>query len=289
MCIFSGPVETVSNTKICVGTMATPAEFQISKTAPEKLHQFTVYGNSVSFHGKNVAMILPCPVNPLLANGGIKVYDMSKKTRVFVKLDNLFPKPRSMTLSYDAFASTNSAETLKVFKSGNYSVTIVPDFTKFKNLDWSAFSLNPDVVRLLENKYATNYGFVVCRLQPDAKYEPIAYSHPIMIAERQILLDGSKQKQMIYFVPTKHFHNDANELPDWDHTVYVLDKYPGVLAERGVRTECVYKHQLEGRSVRDLKAQLPDNACVDVVSVDKIKIDSMFKQNIDLHFGIVSH
>jgi len=74
MCLISGPVRSVSNTKIFVSTSAT--------------HQLTVYENRVyTEHGN--CMILPVP-NKGNDPNNIRLQDLSAMPRLFIELEECF-------------------------------------------------------------------------------------------------------------------------------------------------------------------------------------------------------
>jgi hypothetical protein len=80
MCIFSGPVESVSKTKILVAPIS-------------KETQLTVYANQVHLNDNNpAAMILPFP-NPTGRSDGVAMVDMTEFKDGFFKLvDRAFPE-----------------------------------------------------------------------------------------------------------------------------------------------------------------------------------------------------
>lgn len=222
MCIFSGPVESVSKTKILVAP--------ISKDT-----QLTVYANRVHLN-KNIpaAMILPFP-NPTGRSDGVAMVDMTEFKDGFFKLvDRAFPEEFSLQnlSNSDSFGARGySAHPLQVFDCGSYQYSVSPTFGDLDRIQSNVFHLDPNVRALLGTYYGSGYGFLVCILKKSGSYSPIAYTSPIIKGK--------------LFVPTRHEHGashrrqrpllgyatrestyvtvaDGELADDWDHDIYVL-------------------------------------------------------------------
>jgi Putative zinc finger in N-recognin (UBR box) len=221
MCIFSGPVESVSKTKILVAPIS-------------KETQLTVYANQVHLNDNNpAAMILPFP-NPTGRSDGVAMVDMTEFKDGFFKLvDRAFPEEFSWQNSdlESVGARGYSTKSLQVFDCGSYQYSVSPTYGDLDRIQSNVFHLDPSVHALLGTHYGSGYGFLVCILKKSGSYSPIAYTSPI--------INGK------LFVPTRHEHGsshrhqrpwlghsmrepiyatvNAGELADdWDHDLYVL-------------------------------------------------------------------
>jgi len=208
MCVFSGPVRNVSNTRIFV-------------TELKSGDQFTVYQNAVAFaaNSKRVAMILPFP-NP---NGTITAYsqimwNMSEYKNFFKHCNDLFPMPVTKGISSRSTARSKSSvlEPLPIFQCGAYEYSVVSNFDEFSALNFAQFNLEPksiSLLTLLKRYYGTGYGFLVCIYTQEGEIPPIAFIHP--------KLPNGK-----LFVPTMHDHHGnetSNALANWSHEIYILN------------------------------------------------------------------
>ncbi len=194
MCIISGPVLSVNNTKILV------------LPSRNRRRQLTVYRNAVDTPDSNM-MCLPVP-NP----NTVKFEHVPKD--IFKQCDNSFAKEyRQATLSARSWSSgTRSA--LPVLSHGSYDVVLVPSMSDFDRIPSPFNTLTEDVITFLTQSYPPEFGIVLCRLkQGHSDYEPFAYSHDI-------------QTNGKLFFPTKHYHvessshlsdiNDNGDNNSWD-------------------------------------------------------------------------
>ena len=187
MCIFSGDVENVKNTKIFVAPCS------------RRTTQLTVYSNQVSLKNEGF-MVLPFP------GKFVKFVDLTERKELFKDLEEYFPKSRTKSLSY-------SYES-KLEQVGSYQAVAMSDF---KELSMTSKKLNIDldseVLSFLEKHYSSGFGFVVFRLMKEMEYHPFGYVHTT---------DTGKM-----FVPTMHYHglNDSKEIKaDWHHKIYLLNR-----------------------------------------------------------------
>jgi hypothetical protein len=203
MCIFAGPVERVSNTKIFVaaagGRQYTAYEMQFEMPPLKREHILA------GTNPPGNAMILPVPWN---AGEEITLVDMSKTPRFFNDLNDLL-EPR--TRGYKGFESFGAPAGgfLKVQEVGNFDVSIAYTVEDIDRVDPTAFTLSPSAKATLEKHYPDGYAFVVCALARDGSIHPLAYTS----AARSTL-----------FVPTRHEHGDSDEFPEWDHSIFTTTK-----------------------------------------------------------------
>ena len=188
MCVINGPAR-VAKTKILVVPDS------------KKYRQLTVYTNSVETQVENNAMILPVPFP-----NTVKFHSLDNYKDIFADCESQFPTPM--------FSRSAETNTLKVFKTNGYDVSIVPDIESFDQLDKNVFQLNSDVANLLKGKYSSDFGYLVCKLSTDGlvEYRPLAYSHTIM-------------NNFKMFVPTLHYHGheEKDGKADWDHVIYSIN------------------------------------------------------------------
>lgn len=186
MCIFSGDVENVKNTKIFVAPCA------------RRTTQLTVYSNRVNL--KNEAfMVLPFP------GKFVKFVDLTERKDFFEDLEISFPKSKSRSYSFEP----------KLEQVGSYQAVAMSDFKELSLISHKLnINLHPEVLSFLEKHYSFGFGFVVFRLMKDkeTQYHPFAYMHTT---------DTGKM-----FIPTIHYHSrtDKQVTADWDHKIYLLNR-----------------------------------------------------------------
>lgn len=209
MCIFSGSHPDVSKTRILVAWVG-------------RHTQLTVYQNDVKLaSGKDsaaagTAMILPIP------GGNVRMVDLSRYPTLFDDIKRDFPDPVSRGIQTKGRGG-KAAPTLDIQRVGSYDVSLAATLNELKQLDWSHFVLDADVVRLLEHDYGRGFAFCVARLRPDSAGSPhaLAYVH-----------DNASGH---LFVPTRHAGHESQPAPkvkrsktqsgrqtvQWDHLIYV--------------------------------------------------------------------
>jgi hypothetical protein len=198
MCMISGDVEDVSNTKIFCAFLSNNK-------------QITVYSNQIKTIDKPSpsAMILPVP------NKVSKVIDMTKYPNFFEKLNKACTP---VTKGRGGNFSFNNSAPLPVQRCGSYRYTIVPNIEQFKNVQNNVFDVDLSCLDYMKKYYSKKFEFIVCILDKDAEYSPFAYVHDV------------DQKRL--FVPTRHYHThpggtnfgfDNKGGIDWDHSIYTID------------------------------------------------------------------
>ena len=245
MCVIVGGVQHVANTKILVAPM-------------RRGHQLTVYQNQVDMTNPT-AMILPFPYG----NKGAELIDLSGYPQIFDDLSRAFSKYELVGVNN----SYSSAKTIKVHQVGSYSVSIVPTIDDFDRLQHHVFSLDPNLSGILRGKYPVHAGFIVCLMNMNAKFHPIAY------VTRRL-----RSQQL--FVPTYHYHGHIETHPDWDHEIYVvnlMDKGHEISQMLGTKM-----HRVSGSNdVRCVRWDLlpPLTTCH---SLSRFRINHEYDQNHDL-------
>lgn len=221
MCIFTLPVQKVSNTRIAVGCMTAD-------------RQLTVYQNETTTDTPGVAMLLPVP-----NSGPVSMVDMSPqlgRAWNWEDIDNkFFPRPEPRMGGWGAAmsfgAESKSRSLLAVTKCGGYQVSYAPTLDDLKRIDTSVFTLPADIEQVLRQHYANGFGFVVCMFQQgETKGHPIAYTHAL-------LPDGR------IFIPTRHEHGQEHShgsSPKFGQVVHKDVKCDGcgVTPIHGIRYKC---------------------------------------------------
>lgn len=190
MCIFTGKVEEVKNTRI----------FARLRTDG---HQVLIYQMSVKAP-QDLAMVLPIPIKKAAGENAVKFFDFSKYETVFRDLWKCFP---TWNFSPDPAAPAYSSRgALSVVSVGAYDASFVPTIADFSRLD-ARFRLPDDVWAKLPG-YA-NFGFAVFKLKPGyAQVHPMAFSFP------------TAQVGTVFF-PTLHIHDGKVHAKErFDHTLY---------------------------------------------------------------------
>ena len=199
MCIISGEIERVGDTKI----IAAPVE---------NGRQLIVYSNAVKKTNEQnpVAMILPYP------NGHSNVEVIETEERdmaVFSSLKYCFTVSRNKGLSCNSTNINMVHKHLEVLRSGSYRYSVATNMDDLYRIDRSVFELEPELDILLKSYGDRGFGFIVCVIDKSAKYSPFAYITDMDVGK--------------LFIPTKHFHRHSlssspvNEA-DWDHDIYII-------------------------------------------------------------------
>lgn len=198
MCCFSGPVSSVTDTRLFARWLP--------GTKPDR----QVIAYQMRYRTKReVAMILPLPVVPRSGEESVKFLDLEKEPEFFERLEKLWPVPE-MTMGKAAApapVAASSREPLLVIKVGSFEASFVPSQEDFSRLD-RRFRLGDEVWKKLP-QYA-DWGFAVFKLRKDATtVHPMAFSFP-----------NANPRNGLFF-PTVHIH-DGKVHPEehFSHTLY---------------------------------------------------------------------
>ena len=191
MCIFSGSVSLVANTKI------------FARSAGDG-QQFLVYSMQYDAAAE-LAMILPVPTPVAAAEDAIRFIDLSGYEAFFDDMADGFIEPQSQSRSFSAPLPA-SFQSLKMYEVGSFQASFVPTLNDFSRLD-ARFRLPAQTWDALP-RYS-DYGFVVFKLQAGAKnIHPMAFSFP-------------RRNLGELFFPTVHIHDGhVEESADFDHALY---------------------------------------------------------------------
>ena len=197
MCIFSQPVESVSNTKIFA---------RLEDTAWQHL----VYQMDFASQRDN-AIILPLPVQPGFGEAdSLKFVSLKHYEGFFSDLQRGFPiaLPDSPSRG-GAFSNQLDVPRLAVHEVGDFVASFVPTQSDFERLD-EQFRIPQSSWDLIP-KYA-DYGFAVFQLKTKAgKPHPMAFRfRSRLAADRSV------------FFPTVHIHDgQVHEREGFDHVLYL--------------------------------------------------------------------
>ena len=182
MCVISGPIVSVSATKI----FAIPSK--------DGKRQLVAYANSVDSPADNL-MILPIP-------GGVESVRFENVPKeLFQQCKTSFALPRGgREFGYLAANCDSAGPDLVIHSHGSYEVVMVPSIADCARIPAHFARPTQEVLSFLQATYVvpsemkrSRVGFLFCRLRPGAvDYEPFAYSHAI---------EGGS-----LFIPTMHFH-----------------------------------------------------------------------------------
>lgn len=196
MCCFSGPVSSVTETRI----------FARWVPGPRPARQVLAYQMRYATK-KEVAMILPIPTMPGSAEDAVKFLNLDKEPDFFDRLEKLWPVPEIGKSPAAAPVDSYSRAPLQVVKVGSFEASFVPGLADFARLD-PRFRLEDKVWKRLP-QYAT-WGFAVFKLRKEATtVHPMAFSFP------------NAQPQMGLFFPTVHIHDGkVHPEEEFSHTLY---------------------------------------------------------------------
>lgn len=194
MCCFTGPVISVSTTRIFA-------------RADHGERQFLVYSMHVESK-QDLAMVLPLPVKPGTDEKGVSFIDLKGYPNFFDDMEKGFPAPvPSAGLQAESAGPVpTSAPPLKVVQVGSFEASFVPTLKDFSRLD-KRFRLPEGVWKQLPGYRA--YGFAVFKLKAGAlEVHPMAFSFP-------------RRDTRSLFFPTVHIHDgEVHAKADFDHQLY---------------------------------------------------------------------
>jgi hypothetical protein len=215
MCMISGKIEKVNNTKIFAANIGNHK-------------QLTVYSNDVQLSNtqKPVAMILPYPKSKT----PVQVIETnSLDNGFFHDMNACFPSSEGMTLTFGRGKILKSAtDYLPVLRSGNYQYSLAHSTQDLNRINPDVFRITGPLQSLLQDYENNHFAFIVCIIDSSAAYSPFAYITGIVNAQ--------------IFVPTKHYHEHETSSSgfgllsdvyqwgssgaysdDWDHSIYLLN------------------------------------------------------------------
>jgi hypothetical protein len=194
MCCFTGPVESVSNTRI-FGRISTEGT------------QSLIYQMALNTK-RSVAMVLPIPVQSGAGENAVTFVNLEEYPDIFTDLALGFPPPSGGKEPVAAMAEPTGyfARSLKVVSVGAFDASYVPTVADFARLD-KRFRL-PDTVWDRLPGYR-NFGFAVFKLKRGrTEPHPMAFTFPT-----------SRPGHL--FFPTLHIHDGQVHPPEeFDHTLY---------------------------------------------------------------------
>jgi hypothetical protein len=219
MCLFTGPVEDVSRTKI-FGRL-------------EGGRQYIVYEMKFSA-SSDVAMVLPIPVVPGSSEQAVEFISLESYTKFFADLDALFPVEYALAGDLEMPAALSEpVQTLQVHEVGAFEASFVPAIRDFVRLD-ERFRL-PAQVWSEVGGYG-DFGFAVFKLGAGnaQAVHPMAFSFP------------TRNPDSVFF-PTVHVHDgEVHSEARFDHTLY---------CQSGAATDWEKSEWVASREVNLSKAQ----------------------------------
>ena len=191
MCIFSQPVELVSDTHI------------FARVANGT--QFLAYEMKLSTPMEN-AMILPVPIAHGAEEDALEFISLENYPDFFDDLDALFPTEELVSAGLD-LALAEAPATLTVHRVGSFEASFVPTISDFSRLD-PRFNLSPEAWEALPQVH--DYGFAVFQLVAGeaSHIHPMAFSFPTRSPDRIVF-------------PTIHVHDgEVHARADFDHRLF---------------------------------------------------------------------
>lgn len=196
MCSFTGPVSSVTETRIFARWL--PGSRPARQLIAYQMQYITK---------SEVAMVLPIPVVPHSAEDAVKFFDLEKEPDLFKRLNELWPYPEGKAIVSAPAAYGGPSRELLVIKVGSFEASFAPTQADFARLD-RRFRLNDRVWKKLP-QYA-NWGFAVFKLRKDATtVHPMAFSFP------------NAHPHLGLFFPTVHIHDGkVHAEEEFHHTLY---------------------------------------------------------------------
>lgn len=192
MCCFTGPVLSVSNTRI------------FARDAGDK-RQYLAYAMNLNT-AKEVAMVLPLPVPAKSPEDAVKFIDLSGYPTLFTDLYNMIEHPKAAAALPGERSSKRPEPQLIVQSVGAFDASFVPSIADFARLD-ERFRLPAGTWDKLPAY--RDYGFAVFKLKAgEQHFHPIAFSFP-------------RRDDTTLFFPTVHIHDGTVEIKaNFDHSLY---------------------------------------------------------------------
>ena len=194
MCCFTGPVTSVSATKIFA-------------RMGDRSRQYLVYSMNVDAP-KELAMVLPIPVAAGSDEKAVRFINLEKYPTFFEDMEAGFPvpPPRSKGQGITVLAAGRDSAPLPVFQVGSFEASFVPTVADFDRLD-ERFRLPAGTFDKLTGY--KQFGFAVFKLKPGAqKIHPMAFEFPTALMSH-------------LFFPTVHIHDGkVHTRAGFDHVLY---------------------------------------------------------------------
>lgn len=208
MCIFSRPVEIVSDTNIFART--------------RNGRQVLVYGMTYAA-ASDLAMVLPLPVILGMPEDAVSFINMERYPDFFDDLKSGFPPRMLLTLSVGSRSVSLDEPKLKVHDVGSYEASLVPRLEDFGRLD-ERFRLSSGVWDLLTEH--RDSAFAVFKLKSTAQGLKGTLRGALGMGARprgvhpMALAFPSRTPAQLYF-PTVHVHDDqVHATADFKHMLY---------------------------------------------------------------------
>lgn len=232
MCIFSGPVNSVSKTNIFA-----------RKPSPDK--QILVYSMDVSTPTE-LAMILPIPTPANSAEDAVRFIDLSGYQDFFKDIEKGFPEPAlRMKLAANFSLDRSMVDTLEVHQVGDFEASFVPSLDDMDRLD-ERFKLPRNIWNQIPEY--DDWGFAVFKLKNPNKvpehtdfYGRPRYSRSFneVDSERTIhpmAFEFPTRFEDKIFFPTVHIHDEkVHDEEHFDHALFYQGGEPKV--EKQMRNE----------------------------------------------------
>lgn len=243
MCCFSGPVKSVSATKIFA-------------RAGKDERQFIVYSMMVNM-AQPLAMVLPIPVKSGSDENAVRFINLSGYPNFFGDLEAGFPQPNQSLArhSSDRVAAAASARVLEVVQVGNFEASFVPTVNDFNRLD-ERFRMPPDFFK--EIPEYRHFGFAVFKLKPGAQIvHPMAFDFPTALTGRvffpTVHVHDGKVHARAKFDHVLYCQSPASEhlkLSDWNESPAIAGHFVDVKRSAGLVLADEHCYKLEIRGVR---------------------------------------
>ena len=192
MCIFSQPIEIVSDTHI-YGRVAGG-------------QQFVAYEMKLA-SATDTAMVLPVPVLAGSGEEALRFISLESYPKLFEDLDDLFPADLPSAMLMEPPAVAVAAPVLEVHRVGSFEASFVPTVADFSRLD-ERFRLPAQVWEALPAVH--DGGFAVFKLvaRDESKIHPMAFVYPTRWPDRVVF-------------PTIHVHDGVvHESAHFDHRLF---------------------------------------------------------------------
>merc|ERR1719336_692721 len=104
-----------------------------------------------------------------------QLIDFTNYSNLFDDCDQCFYNPPPRKSSFSDSCEEDSEGFLEVQSCGSYLCSIAAGLNDLRRIDPSVFEVSADIDKLLEEHYAEDFGFVICKLTDAGQQHPLGY------------------------------------------------------------------------------------------------------------------
>lgn len=201
MSIISGPIMSVSDVKILVGSVypakivqrrdKTTNQIKKFKIPNGQPMQLTIYSNQIvkNLLREQCCMIIPFP--QMARTRRFKILNISNYDEIFRDFNTFFKENKPLKTDGIKWDTWDDDEDITDINKNEYEPKVVSNFIElFRNKE--KLHISNQTLSYVKQFYSENFSFIVCPITITSSFKPLAFIHELMP-------DGK------LFVPTRHF------------------------------------------------------------------------------------